>query len=43
MEEVAVYFRKTKDFDNPEGSLRDTAIKFGINPHQCEEGTYYDR
>ena len=37
MEEVAAYFRTTKAVDNPEGSLRDTAIKFGINRNKVRK------
>lgn len=37
MEEVAEYFRQTKDEINPEGSIRDTAIHFGINRNKVRK------
>ena len=37
MEQVAVYFRETRTMANPEGSIRDTAIHFGINRNKVRK------
>ena len=37
MNEVAAYFRMTKDDVNPEGSLRDTALKFDISRNKVRK------
>ena len=37
MEEVASYFRSTKDKDNPEGSIRDTAIHFDLSRNKVRK------
>ena len=37
MEEVASYFRSTKDTDNPEGSIRDTAIHFDLSRNKVRK------
>ena len=37
MNEVAAYFRMTKDDVNPEGSLRDTALQFDISRNKVRK------
>ena len=37
MEQVAAYFRTTKDGSNPNGSIRDTAIYYGINRNKVRK------
>lgn len=37
MEEVAAHFRSTKDKDNPEGSIRDTATHFNLSRNKVRK------
>ncbi len=37
IEEVAAYFRETRTQTNPQGSIRDTAIQFGINRNKVRK------
>lgn len=37
MQQVAAYFRSTRDKDNPDGSIRDTAIHFDLNRNKVRK------
>ena len=37
MESVATYFRSTRTTQEPDGSIRDTAIKFNINRNKVRK------
>ena len=37
MNEISAYFKSTRSDDNPEGSIRDTALKFGISRNKIRK------